>query len=223
MQTATNEGREPWLDEGLTEYSGMRYMVDAGRKVFFGGQPADPETFELARYDGLRLPATLPSWEYDTAARYFPSVYNKTALGLWTLESIVGTERFRHAMADYLARYRFKHPTGADFRASLERSLGGDLRWFFDDYMNGSGVIDYAVDRNDGRTVMVTRAGTVRAPVEIGVTLASGARLLKTWDGQTPSASFAFPAGDPVKKVEIDPEHKLKAEVDRVNNTSAVP
>jgi Peptidase family M1 domain len=223
MQTATNEGREPWLDEGLTEYSGMRYMVDAGRKVFFGGQPADPETFELARYDGLRLPATLPSWEYDTAARYFPSVYNKTALGLWTLESIVGTERFRHAMADYLARYRFKHPTGADFRASLERSLGGDLRWFFDDYMNGSGVIDYAVDRNDGRTVMVTRAGTVRAPVEIGATLASGARLLKTWDGQTPSASFAFPAGDPVKKVEIDPEHKLKAEVDRVNNTSVVP
>jgi hypothetical protein len=63
----------------------------------------------------------------------------------------------------------------------------------------------------------------VRAPVEIGVTLGSGARLLKTWDGQTPSASFAFPAGDPVKKVEIDPEHKLKAEVDRVNNTSAVP
>ncbi len=28
MQTATNEGREPWLDEGLTEYSGTRYLLE---------------------------------------------------------------------------------------------------------------------------------------------------------------------------------------------------
>src|SRR5258706_1016522 len=36
MQTATNEGREPWLDEGLTEYSGMRYLLESGRTLGLG-------------------------------------------------------------------------------------------------------------------------------------------------------------------------------------------
>ncbi|HJZ49490.1 MAG TPA: M1 family metallopeptidase, partial [Roseiflexaceae bacterium] len=31
MQTATNEAAEPWLDEGLTEYTGIRYMAESSR------------------------------------------------------------------------------------------------------------------------------------------------------------------------------------------------
>jgi hypothetical protein len=223
MQTATNESREPWLDEGLTEYSGIRYMLDAQRTFSFGGPVIDIETFIQSQYDSVRQPATLPAWEYTTG--YGSAVYRKTALGLWTLEGIVGTARLRGAMADYLAQYRFKHPTGADFRAVLERSLGKQS-WFFDDYMNGDGGIDYAAEgittSTSGSSAQVRRVGAVRAPVEIRVTLADGAQQLKTWDGQTSSASFTFPAGNPVTKVEIDPDRKLKAEVERTNNSASV-
>jgi hypothetical protein len=223
MQTATNESREPWLDEGLTEYSGMRYMLDAGRILQFDGRQVDMATVERSQYDSVRAPATMPASEYTN--QYGSAVYSKTALGLWTLESIVGTARLRQAMADYLAQYRFKHPTGSDFRASLERALG-EQSWFFDDYMDGSGVIEYAAGTIQttagGSVAHVRRVGTVRAPVEIRITLADGSRLLKTWDGLTPDASFMFPAANPVKKVEIDPEGKLKAEVE-ISNNSAVP
>ena len=226
MQTATNESLEPWLDEGLTEYSGIRYMDETRHMVSFDNVPLDMRAFEHSRYNQVRRPATLPAWRY-TGADYGLAVYGKTALGLWTLERVVGTAAFRRAMAEYLAEYRFKHPTGADFRAVLERSLG-DQSWFFDDYMNGTGVIAYVADPIEttasGSIAHVRRVGDVRAPVEIRITLADGTQQIKTWDGQTKDISFTFPAGNPVKKVEIDPEDKLKAEKDRINNVkSATP
>ena len=226
MQTATNEAREPWLDEGITEYSGMRYMEEAGLKITFDSVPLDMRTLEHMQYNQVRRPATLPAWRY-TNGDYGSAVYGKTALGLWTLEGVVGTAAFRRAMAEYLSEYRFKHPTGADFRRVLERSLG-DQGWFFDDYLNGTGVIEYVAapieTAASGSIVRARRVGDVRAPVEVRVTLADGTQQVKTWDGRTEDFSFTFPADNPVKKVEIDPEDKLKAEHDRLNNTrSAAP
>ncbi|HEX9372772.1 MAG TPA: M1 family aminopeptidase, partial [Roseiflexaceae bacterium] len=227
MQTATNEGREPWLDEGLTEYSGVRYMIDEGPKLGFGELGVSAAAIDQGQYAAFPdVPATLPAWQYSDTS--YIAVYSKTAMGLWTLERVVGTERFRRAMADYLAAYRFKHPTGADFRASLERSLGGDLGWFFDDFLSGTGVIDYAAapipSDGGGSTVWVIRQGAVRAPVEVRVTLASGAQQTRGWDGRAESVSMSFPAGDPVVRVEVDPERKLKAELDVLDNgVSAAP
>jgi aminopeptidase N len=224
MQTATNESREPWLDEGLAEYSSMRSMIDAGWMLNANGRQIDIASFERSQYAGIRMPATLPASEYTKG--YGSAVYRKTAMGLWTLENIVGTNRFQQAMAEYLAHYRFKHPTGADFRASLERSLG-DLGWFFDDYMDGSGVIEYAAGAIEttasGSVAHVRRPGEVRAPVEIRITLADGSQQTKSWDGLTTDASFVFPAANPVEKVEIDPEGKLKAEIETGNNSAVAP
>jgi aminopeptidase N len=145
---------------------------------------------------------------------------------LWTLENVVGTERFRRAMADYLARYRFKHPTALDFRSSLEQSLGGDLGWFFDDYMAKGGLIDYtagSIDlRSDGTLVWVMRQGTVPAPVEIVVMLADGTRKRLTWDGRGQITRFRFDLGSRVVRVEIDPERKLMAELDVLDNGVSV-
>jgi aminopeptidase N len=171
---------------------------------------------------GTAVPATLPAWEYDSGE--YGTVYFKTALGLWTLENIVGTERFHQAMREYLTTYRFKHPTGADFRASLEGSLDTDLSWLFDEYLPGTGVIDYAVGpiRNDstGSTVTVERVGEVPAPVDVRVTLASGAQQTRQWDGSDSSEVYTFSASDPAVKVEVDPGQKLAAELNVVNNTA---
>ncbi len=224
MQTATHEGREPWLDEGLTEYSGVRYLAEAQKQLGLGGAAVSALAFEQAQYATQPdQPSTLPAWAYSGGA-YASGVYFKPALGLWTLEGVVGTERFRHAMADYLTKYRFKHPTGADFRATLEQSLNADLGWFFDDYLAGEGVIDYAVgkvDQQEGK-VWVVREGTVPAPVEVVVTLAGGERRTMSWDGRGALTSFQLEPGSQVTRVEIDPERKLKAELDILDNGVAL-
>jgi len=222
MQTATNEGREPWLDEGLTEYSGIRYMAEAERRIGYGSTGISALALERTQYAAAPdMPATRPAWDYTQAA-YGADVYAKTALGLWTLERVVGTARFRQAMADYLARYRFKHPTGADFRSSIEQSLGGDLRWFFDGYLASGSPIDYAVDpivsRDAGENVTIRRVGQVPAPVDIRITLASGAQQTRQWNGAAERISYTFPSDDPVSQVVADPDHKLVAELNRLDN-----
>jgi hypothetical protein len=218
MQTATNEAAEPWLDEGLTEYTGSRYMAESA----YGWGSDGALSFEQGLYAPYaHTPATLPAWQYSDGS--YVTVYAKTALGLWTLEGVVGTERFRQAMRNYLAQHRFKHPTGADFRAALEDELG-DLSWLFDDFLSGTGVIDYATgpieNTADGSTVQVVRKGTVRAPVDIRVTLASGTQRRQSWDGQAATLSLSFPAGTPIMRIEIDPARKLKAELNRKDNSA---
>jgi hypothetical protein len=217
MQTSTNEATAPWLDEGLTEYTGIRYMADSPR----GWGSNDALAFEQSLYASRAgVSAILPAWQYMKGA--YVVVYSKTALGLWTLEGVAGTDRFRHAMASYLTQHRFKHPIGADFRAALEGELG-DLDWLFDDYLSGSGVIDYAVaqvEHSDvASTVRVVRKGAVRVPIDILITFRSGAQHQQTWDGQATSMELTFPAGNPVVRAEVDPLRKLKAELNRLDNS----
>jgi hypothetical protein len=210
----------------LPEYSGMRYMIDAGRRLGIRQLGIGAQAFErLQLANEPMLPATLPASQYSSSG--YVVVYTKTALGLWTLESVVGTEPFRRAMADYLSQYRFKHPSGGDFRAALEHSLG-DLSWFFDDYMNGQNVIDYAAgpieNGPSGSTVQVVRKGGVRVPVDMRVTLASGAQQVKRWLDQSESVRYSFPADDPIVRVEVDPDRKLHAEINLLDNgASAAP
>ncbi|HEU5099858.1 MAG TPA: M1 family metallopeptidase [Roseiflexaceae bacterium] len=222
MQTATHEGREPWLDEGLTEYSGIRYLASTGRRIGYGAFGISARGQERLQYGSAPdLPATLPSWEYSQGA-YGAAVYGKTAVGVWTLENVVGSQRLRQAMAEYLARFRYKHPTAADFRTTIELSLGSDLRWFFDDYLATGSAIEYAVDpiaqTDTGDTVTIRRVGQVPAPVDIRIVLASGATQDRQWDGSRESISYTFPSDDPVVQVVVDPEYKLVAELNRLDN-----
>jgi hypothetical protein len=219
MQTATNEGREPWLDEGLTEYSGMRVMLEYNRNLNFGTE-LSAAAYDLSSYAiGPEVRADQPAWTYGS--EYAIAAYSKPAVGLLTLERVVGTGRFREAMAAYLAEWRYRHPTGADFRASLEAELG-ELDWFFDDFIGGTGVIGYRAlpiaEGPDGITVRVERTGEVRAPAEVLVRFSSGREERLQIDPAAESFEQVFPAGDPVRAVEVDPEHKLYAELDRRDN-----
>jgi hypothetical protein len=222
MQTATNEGREPWLDEGFTEYSGSRYMQEAGVRVGVGWASIGALSLDRAQAATATGNAlNNPAWTYGGSS-YAGAVYGRTALGLWTLERVVGTQRFRQAMAAYLAEWRFRHPTGADFRSSIEVSLGPQA-WFFDQYANG-GEIGYAAgpianDANGGRET-ITRTGAVSVPVQNQVTLANGERRSETWDGADGSITFDYP-GQQVEHVAVDPDRQLTAEIDIVDNQAS--
>ena len=223
MQTATNEAEEPWLDEGLTEYSGMRYMQTANERLGPGPVSIDMASYERAQYSAEPgVPATRAARDYEGLA-YGSAVYSKPAVGLATLEQVVGTERMRAALKAYLEDFRFRHPTAADFRASLQTSLDQDLDWFFDDFLATGGEIDYAVgdvrQTGAGTEIRVSREGAVAAPVEVRVTLDNGEQIVREWDGSTPELAFnAGNASSQVLSVEIDPQLKLVAELDRLDN-----
>jgi hypothetical protein len=221
MQTATNEGREPWLDEGLTEYAGARYNFEAGDRIGFPPLVVSSLAYERQTFAiNPRVSATLPAWEYEGFD--YSAVYFKTAVALWTLERQVGRERLHRALAVYLERYRFRHPRGEDFRATMREQLGEEpTAWFFA-FLDGEGVIDYSVTGAEsgaaGHTVSVAREGEAVVPVEVLATFDDGSAQRQRWDGIAATATLSFSSGSALRSVEIDPEFALIAEPDRLDN-----
>jgi hypothetical protein len=135
---ASNEPDEPWLDEGVNNWADAHVMNDLyGPRTGGGdwmGWQAEVNGFAAAYADD---PEELPS-PIATAAYAFPdpraweqATYYSTMRALATLENLVGTSKFMAAMKAYAKELAFKHPTGRDLYATLERELGQDLGWFF--------------------------------------------------------------------------------------------
>ena len=155
---ATNEFEEPWLDEGFNEYMedrvvGAAYGPNHPVLSVFGWRfalgipmhrPLDVNRryFEVADDDLLAS----PSWGFRTRTSYGAHVYSKTALVMATLERLAGTPTMNRALRLYADRWKFRHPTTADWIAAFQEAAGGDWRWFFDRTFFSSGVVDYAVE-----------------------------------------------------------------------------
>ena len=149
---ASNEVDEAWLDEGVNEYADsvvMDAIYGEGKNMLdWNGFQADGMVVRKAMSGAVeRLPSPIDtiSYEFPDRGAYGAATYNKTAMALRTLENIVGRDRFRRAMRDYAQKYAFKHPTGADFFASLEESLGHDIDWFVEPAFRQIGSVSYEV------------------------------------------------------------------------------
>jgi hypothetical protein len=59
----------------------------------------------------------------------------------------------------------------------------------------------------------------VPAPVDVLVTFRTGAQQLQLWDGRDSSLELKFPSANPIVRVELDPHSKLKAELNRLDNS----
>jgi hypothetical protein len=149
---ANNEFEEAWLDEGVNSYVEGRIMDNfygAASYVDLFGIHADGTAIHRLEY--LLAPRHDPisryAWQFLDRSSYEAISYGKTALVLDTLQAYVGEDALRQALAGYFRRWRFRHPRGADFVASMSDGTGQDLSWYFSQVISGSGVLDYAITR----------------------------------------------------------------------------
>ena len=85
------------------------------------------------------------AYDYYNSSSYAGVTYGKTASVLLTLEGIIGEDTMAKAMHTYFMKYRFTHPTKEDFLKTIEEVSGKDLRWYFNQAVYGSQVLDYEV------------------------------------------------------------------------------
>jgi len=149
---ASNEFEEAWLDEGINSYLEGKIMDAAygpASSVDVWGVRLDRVTLERLRYimSAQHDPMTRYAWQFLDRSSYSAISYSKTALVLDTLDRTLGGERLRAALAVYFDHWRFRHPRGGDFLASVAQSAGEDLTWYFDQVVTSTELLDYAITR----------------------------------------------------------------------------
>jgi hypothetical protein len=84
-------------------------------------------------------------WQYISGASYGVNSYDRVGLTLRTLESYLGAETMARVMRTYQQRWRYRHPSTADFNAVVNEVSGRDMDWFFQQFFYGANIADYAV------------------------------------------------------------------------------
>lgn len=243
---ATNEFEEAWLDEGINSYTEVKVMdslygLDRSA-IALWGLTANERAYQRISYVALpdTDPLTRKAYQYMSGGAYGGVTYAKTATVLLTLEGLIGEETPRRALQTYFLRYRFTHPTGEDFLKTVEEVAGKDLRWYFDQAVYGTQVLDYAVDRvasdridwfekkpspeKKGETVfrstvLLRRKGDFVFPVEVEIKFDNGDKVREKWEGRDRWVRYTYEKKARVVSAEIDPDHKVWLDHNFFNNS----
>src|ERR1700722_5828781 len=148
---ATNEFEDAWLDEGINSYTEVKVLDSILGKntsiMNLAGVTVGEREQQRLSYVSVadRDPMAQKAYEYYSSNSYGGITYGKTASVLLTLEGIIGEDTMARAMRTYFMKYRFTHPTKEDFLKTIEEVSGKDLKWYFDQAIYGSQVMDYKV------------------------------------------------------------------------------
>jgi Peptidase family M1 domain len=245
---ATNEFEDAWMDEGINQYTEAKVMDSIfGRSTsslnLWGATEGEDEDDRLFQIRPADLdPIARNGWQYADFYSYGGITYGKTAVVLLTLEGMIGEDTMRQAMHTYFERYRFTHPTKEDFLKTIEEVSGKDLRWYFNQAVYGTEILDdevlkvtsYPADwykdtakEKKGETeyvstVWIHRKNDFLMPVDIDVKFDNGEKIREQWDGQERWVRFAYQKKAKVESVEVDPEHKIQFDRNNFNNSYVV-
>jgi hypothetical protein len=240
---ATNEFEDAWMDEGINSYTEVKVLdsilgkstsimniagVTLGeRELQRGGYASDPNFDPIAQ----------KAYDYYSFNSYGGITYGKTASVLLTLEGIIGEETMAKAMHAYFMKYRFTHPTKEDFLKIIEEISGKDLRWYFNQAIYGSQVMDYEVHQIDSfpinwydekkakkiarkskepddtvyqSYVSLHRKEDFVMPVEVEIKFDNGEKIREHWDGQSRWTRFGYQKKAKIVSAELDPAHTVQ-------------
>jgi hypothetical protein len=219
---ASNEFEEAWLDEGFTTFAEDKIMEsDFG---VISNLPVE------ASYMTSPHPLKLNAWDYSSHSEYADNVYTRSKLVLKAIERQIGTADMNRLMQTYFSRWKFKHPTTSDFQKTVEDVTKSNWSEFFNQYVYGGLMVDYAVDSLKSRlvksngspsyesTVLITRLGGVSPSVPVHFHFADGTGLDKVWDGKEASIEYKLTHVAPIDWVKIDPAYTLVLENKHINN-----
>ncbi len=156
-------------------------------------------------------------------------LYDKGYLVARAIAAATGEEAFERAILRAIEERQADLLDVRTFQRLLEEEADRSLDEIFDTWVFGPGRVDYAirivsrerVEAEHVTTVEVSRNGGAPQAVEIELTLRSGATLRREWSGESTSAQLTYRTPSWVKRVTIDPEHRLP-DLDRLNNNAPV-
>ncbi|HET8902302.1 MAG TPA: M1 family metallopeptidase [Holophagaceae bacterium] len=243
---ASNEVDEAWLDEGMNSWFTARAMDQTYHALVDSRRLYVPTDFlEWSGYwnNPSSDPLSRKGYQTETGNSYYVIAYAKPTMVLNQLEAMLGKPVMDDVMRAYAKEMAFKHVTRGDFKRVAERVSGRDLTKFWQDFVEGTGVLDYRIARvgaadvteggwmekdgkmvfaapqpaSPGRTGSITleRRGDIREPITLWVRLENNDERRLQWDGQDRWITYRFDS--PVKAAMLDPDGNYPMLKDRLH------
>ena len=230
---------DKWLSEGFAEYSALMYLqavagndqfldqlkeyrndiFSARKYLFSSGQESGPIAL------GYRTSSS------ETAGDYGLVIYKKGAYVLHMLRNMMldletmKEDAFYTMMSDWYLSHKGQQVTNADFQRHVEKHLGGDMTWFFDQWIYGNSLPTYRFSHEterdaDGKYVTKCRIVTENVnddfmmyiPLEIELAKDRKAYVRLLVEG--PEYEFSLPPLDrKPRKLKLNPFESVLAKV----------
>ncbi|WP_111707463.1 M1 family metallopeptidase [Lutibacter citreus] len=143
MIVNSDERQWTWMDEGINSFLEILAEYEYDSEIF----PMSKYPKNIVGYmkgDQSRLAPIMS--QGDNVFNFGSNAYGKPAAGLFILrQSIMGPELFDYAFKTYAKRWKFKHPTPADFFRTMEDASAMDLDWFWRGWFYTTGNNDIGI------------------------------------------------------------------------------
>lgn len=214
MIVNSDERQWTWMDEGLNTF--LQYLTEQEWERGFPSRrgPA-PNIVDYMKGDKERISPIMTNsesiWQFGNNA------YGKPATALNILrETVMGRELFDYAFKTYAQRWKFKHPTPADFFRTMEDASAVDLDWFWRGWFFTNWHVDqsikeikwYTIDTKNPEIEKPFQADLdEKAPVNISTIRDDQEKMItETMTERDPVASDFYTTNDPYKITLVDME-----------------
>ena len=229
----SNERDHTWMDEGLNEYSNIRYWQKKykGRNEQIIVQEFVQNKLGIAKnlsmnwftYAGYAnsgksrdaQPLNLTAEKY-TGGNYGQH-YSKTAVFMRYLQHYLGEDKMDEILQDFYRQWEFRHPYPEDLEAVFAAHLQEDLDWFFDNVFEKTTYVDYGIIKTSDHFVLHDY-GTFNCPVEVVFYDDSGLEIERAWYREVKNEEkLKSPPG--IVSARIDPDQHMP-DINRTNNAT---
>ena len=207
---------DAWISQGLAEWGAFAFRES---KLSGGAlEAAEREQQERAlTFEQTASIARAPSALDDQSAAYQSIVFHKGAMVFRMLRETMGKDKYDRLLHTFLEEYRGKNASIDDFEQLASKIAVADLRYFFAQWVEGTGVPEFTVDYQ----IIRTRAGKFRTRGTVKQTLESlrmpvQLMLRAEGDNQTittriegKSEDFDFESNGQPLEVVVDPNYKI--------------
>ena len=139
----SDERQWTWMDEGLNTF--LQYLTEQQWERDYPSRrgPAH-KIVDYMKGDKSQISPIMTNSE--SIFQFGNNSYGKPATALNILrETIMGRELFDYAFKEYSNRWKFKHPTPADFFRTMEDASAVDLDWFWRSWFYTNDHVDLAI------------------------------------------------------------------------------
>lgn len=176
-----NETYNEWFDEGFTSYVEQMAHLNVVDKLKV--MPSNPNPDAYKGYINLALsgkeePASLLADYYNTNYAYSLEAYYKGQVLAIQLGYIIGNDNLNKTFLEFYKQWKFKHPSGNDFKRVAEEVSGINLKWYFNLFINTTRKIDYAVEAVNGNTITIANKSDFAMPIDLLVEYTDGSKEL---------------------------------------------